>query len=302
MGTGKAWCLLTAARVMFAVELPQGAPMSGHTTGAPGEVVPMVWRQLVNGGIVSMSSFGDRLACLTLKAKVVDAGTLCTNSPIHFYSEVGTILLAQRGECTFVVKARNAQRSGALALLVFDPTRRPPQQDGQPTIQLPNGAAEQQAPPKVEEQDAIVMGDDGTGSDVTIPAIGLTHAMGQQLLVNIRRAAADGGKVYVRMEGLEVAMATFGSVESEQHPLGWMSRPAQQFKRCGVEAQSGSGGGGGGKMEHVEVVNAPGGVDFGRLLEEGESSCVPPERTFPMNSYAFSDSEWARLRERQPCA
>ena len=78
-----------------------------------------------------------------------DACTALTNP-----SEVaGRIVLADRGTCTFVVKARNAQAAGALALVVAN--------NVETTCQ------------------PLALG--GTADDITIPAIGITKSDGEAL-------------------------------------------------------------------------------------------------------------------------
>jgi minor extracellular serine protease Vpr len=65
-------------------------------------------------------------------------------------SLTGMIPLIVRGTCTFVTKIRNAQNAGATAVVVYN-----------------NVAG-----------DAITMGDDGTGSDITIPSVMVSRTNG----------------------------------------------------------------------------------------------------------------------------
>jgi hypothetical protein len=65
-------------------------------------------------------------------------------------SLTGMIPLIVRGTCTFVTKIRNAQNAGATAVVVYN-----------------NVAG-----------DAITMGNDGTGSDITIPSVMVSRANG----------------------------------------------------------------------------------------------------------------------------
>jgi hypothetical protein len=162
----------------------------------------------------------------------------------------------------------------------------------------------------------ISMGDDGSGSDVTLPAVGLSRTSGEALrnLLAAARVHGERGRVHVVLEGVEVALATFGSAQSASHPLGWVSRPARDLARCGVAsdaaaavaavAQHAAQKASGQAAKRVEV-SASGEADLAaavRLGEGGSAACVPPERSFPMNEHAFDDAEWEAMWGRSQCA
>jgi hypothetical protein len=66
------------------------------------------------------------------------------------------IILARRGNCTFVNKVRNAERAGASLLVVVDT--------------------------RVENITNVIMGDDGTGTGIRIPAMLIGKTDGEILI------------------------------------------------------------------------------------------------------------------------
>jgi len=66
------------------------------------------------------------------------------------------IILARRGQCTFVNKVRNAERAGASLLVVVDS--------------------------RVENITNVIMGDDGTGTGIRIPAMLIGKTDGEILI------------------------------------------------------------------------------------------------------------------------
>ena len=66
------------------------------------------------------------------------------------------IIIARRGSCTFVNKVRNAERAGASLLVVVDN--------------------------KVENVTNVIMGDDGTGTGLRIPAMLIGKTDGETLI------------------------------------------------------------------------------------------------------------------------
>ena len=66
------------------------------------------------------------------------------------------IVIARRGECTFVNKVRNAERAGASLLVVVDS--------------------------RVENVTNVIMGDDGTGTGIRIPAMLIGKTDGEMLI------------------------------------------------------------------------------------------------------------------------
>ena len=94
------------------------------------------------------------------------------------------ILLADRGGCSFVTKARNAQQAGAAALVVADTTCRC---DNKPCMDAQKGDGCQEHDP------ALV--DDGSGSDVSIP----TFLLAKLPADNVKHALGTGQKVLMEL-------------------------------------------------------------------------------------------------------
>jgi hypothetical protein len=115
---------------------------------------------------IGTASFGPAIGVAAISAPLVQAldpadtagpTTLDACSALTNASAVaGKIALADRGTCTFVVKAKNAQNAGALALIVADNV------DGNP-------------PP----------GLGGTDPTITIPAVRITKADGDRIKANL---------------------------------------------------------------------------------------------------------------------
>ena len=66
------------------------------------------------------------------------------------------MIIARRGECTFVNKVRNAERAGASLLVVVDT--------------------------RVENITQVIMGDDGTGTGIRIPSMLIGKTDGEILI------------------------------------------------------------------------------------------------------------------------
>jgi Zn-dependent M28 family amino/carboxypeptidase len=81
----------------------------------------------------------------------------------------GNVALLQRGTCTFRQKAENAAAAGASAVIVFN--------EGQP-----------QSPTQPEDRTVVVQGSLGSPG-ITIPVVGTSYAIGEEL-VNLTRAGA----------------------------------------------------------------------------------------------------------------
>lgn len=87
------------------------------------------------------------------------------------------ILMIDRGDCHFVTKVRNVQSVGAKAAIIVDNTN--------------------------ENLDDLIMGDDGTGSDITIPAVLISQKDGQKIEEYYKKKQsidAKGAKIYVDID------------------------------------------------------------------------------------------------------
>jgi minor extracellular serine protease Vpr len=102
------------------------------------------------------AAFGPGLGDTGMQSgTTIFAGSAC--SPITTNLS-GMIPLIARGTCTFVTKVRNAQSAGAIAAVVYN---------------------------NVANSDPITMGDDGSGADITIPAVMVGNADGLNIRANI---------------------------------------------------------------------------------------------------------------------
>lgn len=143
------------------------------TAAAPGTLsagtpIVVVDSPVVIGGELNIgtASFGPAISAAAISGPLVQAldpadaagpTTLDACSPLTNASAIaGKIALVDRGTCTFVAKAKNAQNAGALALIVADNV------DANP----PSGLG-------------------GTDSTVTIPTVRITKADGDRLKANL---------------------------------------------------------------------------------------------------------------------
>jgi minor extracellular serine protease Vpr len=102
------------------------------------------------------AAFGPGLSATGTQSGVTTfAGAACNPITANL---TGMIPLIARGTCTFVTKVRNAQNAGAIAAVVYN---------------------------NVANADPITMGDDGTGANVTIPAVMVGNADGLKIRANI---------------------------------------------------------------------------------------------------------------------
>jgi hypothetical protein len=140
---------------------------SAATTLLPGTPLMTVNAPAGIAGIyaVGTASFGTFLTSSGLSGAVVAAtdpsdasGAATTDacSPLTNASAIaGNIALVDRGTCTFIIKARNCQNAGAIAMLVADNTTDSP----------PGGLG-------------------GTDDTLTIPSVRITQAVGASLRAN----------------------------------------------------------------------------------------------------------------------
>jgi hypothetical protein len=155
-----------AARAAAATFLSHGTPLM--TVNAPAAIAGLY--------SVGTASFGNALTASGLSGAVVAAadpadaaGTATTDacSPLTNAAAVaGNIALVDRGTCTFIIKAKNVQNAGAIAMLVAD-------------------NAEDSPPP----------GLGGTDDALTIPSVRITLADGALIRANI----AAGVNVTLRL-------------------------------------------------------------------------------------------------------
>ncbi|HYP25058.1 MAG TPA: M28 family metallopeptidase [Actinomycetota bacterium] len=145
------------------------------------EVEPTVMEQVApdeipyeNGidfSIMSYSGSGDVTAPVTpVDVNVADPSEItsgCEDADFAGFP-AGNIALIQRGTCTFGEKAVNAQEAGASAVIIFNQGN-------------------------TEERSLLLEGDLGDDTTATIPAVGTTFALGEELVA----AAANGLRIHL---------------------------------------------------------------------------------------------------------
>jgi hypothetical protein len=203
--TGKLWTEMTnAERAASAINPGKVAWVGPAVTGA----VPLIMKgtptlrvsapaAVAGSYLIGTASFGPGLTSAGISGPLVAAldpsdaagsSTFDACSPLTNPSAVaGKIALVDRGNCTFVIKTKNAQAAGAVALLVADNV------DGTPPAGL-----------------------GGSDPTITIPAVRITKADGATL-----RAALDAG-VTVR---LFVDDALLAGTDGANHLLLYSPNP-----------------------------------------------------------------------------
>ena len=121
--------------------------------------------------IMQYSGSGDVTAAVTpVDVNVADPSEItsgCEDTDFAGFP-AGNIALLQRGTCTFGEKAVNAQEAGASAVIIFNQGN-------------------------TEERSLLLEGDLGDDTTATIPAVGTTFALGQELVA----AAANGLRIHL---------------------------------------------------------------------------------------------------------
>ena len=145
------------------------------------EVEPTVMEQVapeeiayedgIDFSIMSYSGSGDATAAVTpVDVNVADPSEItsgCEDTDFAGFTP-GNIALLQRGTCTFQEKVINAEEAGAVAAIIFNQGN-------------------------TEERSLLLEGDVGDDTTSTIPAVGTTFALGQELVA----AAADGLRIHL---------------------------------------------------------------------------------------------------------
>lgn len=169
----KGWrAMVDAERVTSSINDPflvwDGPSVNGAlaSTLGPSTVLRITAPAAIAGSsVANPATFGPAITTTTAQIVLADDGTApnddgCT-ALTNGAAVAGKIVLIQRGTCTFVVKAANAQAAGAIGVVVY------------------NNAAG-------------LPGMGGTDPTITIPAIGVTQALGQQI---IAQATAVTGSI-----------------------------------------------------------------------------------------------------------
>jgi len=126
----------------------------------------------------SASLFGSPLYGASVTQRMYYANsTLCEDTKASFQSPY--VLLVDRGGCSFVSKARRAQSMGATALVAVDSRC---------------VCGEECEPQQTCQATEPVLSDDGSGADVSIPAVMLHKQDGEALEAYYLCGALDGGE------------------------------------------------------------------------------------------------------------
>ena len=273
-GTGKGWCVASLVRIRYA-SLATSVAAAVATAVPPASPTLPYARELLAlpDSSIGLAAFGARLHCLRAHGRIHYAAHACTppqEVTPHVYA--GAIVLALRGGCTFVAKARHAQAGGASAILVYS---------DRPTEELASGGGGGNI------DHPLAMADDGSGSDISIPAIGLTQSAGGAL----RKALAahtdePAAVVAVSLEGVEIAISTQLHASERGGGLRVATREPERVELCGRRSAEGADGG---ARVAVDASNG------------GSGECVPPLSTMALSEAAFDAAQWAALRDTGRC-
>ncbi|MDQ4125362.1 MAG: M20/M25/M40 family metallo-hydrolase [Actinomycetota bacterium] len=131
----------------------------------------LAYEEGIDFSIMSYSGSGDVTAAVTpVDVNVADPSVItsgCEDTDFAGFP-AGNIALLQRGTCTFGEKAANAEEAGAVAVIIFNQGN-------------------------TEERSLLLEGDLGDDTTATIPAVGTTFALGQDLVA----AAANGLRIHL---------------------------------------------------------------------------------------------------------
>ncbi|HEX2295641.1 MAG TPA: M28 family metallopeptidase [Actinomycetota bacterium] len=131
----------------------------------------LAYEEGIDFSIMSYSGSGDVTAAVTpVDVNVEDPSEItsgCEDADFAGFT-TGNIALIQRGTCTFQEKVINAEEAGAVAAIIFNQGN-------------------------TEERSLLLEGDVGDDTTSTIPVVGTTFALGEELVA----AAADGLRIHL---------------------------------------------------------------------------------------------------------
>ncbi|HEV2757100.1 MAG TPA: M20/M25/M40 family metallo-hydrolase [Actinomycetota bacterium] len=167
------------------------------------EVTPTVMEQVapeevayeneIDFSIMSYSGSGDVTAPVTpVDVNVEDPSEITSGCEDEDFASfpAGNIALIQRGTCTFQEKAVNAEEAGAAAIIIFNQGN-------------------------TEERSLLLEGDLGDDTTTTIPAVGTTFALGEELV------ATQGLRIHLVAETATELLTTrnvFGEWRGDARP------------------------------------------------------------------------------------
>jgi hypothetical protein len=136
----------------------------------------------------------------------------------------GAIVVAERGGCSFVEKAKFAQESGALGIVVMDKDE----------TSFTDANGEQISVDKMEENQYFQMADDGNGKDIYIPSLLITTSQAKQILAEIEKHLTtskieNGHQLILDMWGGDKK-----SVNTKMKKVTSQSFPLRAFSQIGL--------------------------------------------------------------------
>ena len=126
----------------------------------------------------STAQFGPNVNSTHVLGEPVIAEPIDACSPLVGTFYKNSITLVERGDCSFVEKARNVQNAGGAAMIVMD-------KHGTTYI---DDKGDEVGVEGIQENESFQMADDGTGSDIFIPSLLVSEKYGNEIMLEL---AAD---------------------------------------------------------------------------------------------------------------
>ena len=121
----------------------------------------------------STAQFGATINSTHVLGEPLIAEPLNSCAPLTGTSFHNAIVLVERGDCSFVKKARHVQDSGGAAMIVMD--------KGDTTYK-DEDTGEEVSVESIQEHEHFQMADDGHGGDIYIPSLLISERDGNKLL------------------------------------------------------------------------------------------------------------------------
>eukprot|EP00943_MAST-04B_sp_MAST-4B-sp1_P000694 g694.t1 len=133
----------------------------------------------------STAQFGVTVNATHVLGEPLIAEPLDSCTPLTGASYHNAIVLVERGDCSFVAKARNVERAGGAAMIVMDKGGTSYVDEHGETVSVES----------LQENENFQMADDGTGEDITIPSLLISERYGNKLLDALADDLAENDKV-----------------------------------------------------------------------------------------------------------
>ena len=125
----------------------------------------------------STAQFGPSVNSTHVLGEPIIAEPLDACSPLAGPIYKNSITLVERGDCSFVEKARNVQNAGGAAMIVMD-------KGGTTYI---DDKGEEVGVERIQENESFQMADDGTGSDIFIPSLLVSEKDGNNIMLELAK-------------------------------------------------------------------------------------------------------------------